>query len=832
MTEPVELTTLPNGLRVITSPVPSTATSVYLWLEAGAADEETHESGLAHFLEHMIFKGTTTRAVGESAAAIERLGGDLNAWTSTDETALHATVVRGWASALDVIADMVTHPAFDPDETVREREVVLDEIRGYDDDPDEVLSELLDDALWRDHVYAHRVLGSVETVSRFTHVDARRFLDKHWRPNRAILSVAGQVTHAQVLQAAERAFREWHPGAQRRRLPQATPRTRAELVRVRRGFESTGAQIAWQLPAIGHPDLPALEVLSILLAQGTGGLLSNALQDAEDPGFSAWSDLELRSAGSSLRIGAIPHEGSTAKVLEVLLGVLDRCRRQPDGPGTARARALIRAGFLEATEDVEEIAHDRAWFLARMGDALAAESHQRTLASVTADDIVRVTRTWLREDRAVTGVLDDGTTPKRLRRAVRPAPLILTRAPVDVRVGRGTRVRIMPDDGVMAAVTVLAAGGDRRLPERSAGLGQAWTRTVTAGAGRLDGRGFQDATDALGANLGPSATRHALSIRLSAPGENLLDALDLLGEIVLDPHLEAEDWERVRHEMLDDLRTRNDRPSEVASELARAALWAGHPWRHPSGGTPASLARISPATLRRWHRAHFTGPNTLVVVTGGVDPEIVLRALSWLEDLPEHPVPLAPRDAPVRRIGRHTARAGSQQAHIGLYLPAPPLTLPPRRGLELAAAVLEGQSGRLFMELRERHALAYDVWATHSAGTEGGVFAAGLATRPDRAEEARERLSALLLGLAETPPTQHELDRARAGLHGQVLLSRQTAQGRADALAWSTMLGRPLEPTELEAAWAATSPADVQTSVQQAVAQGFIETLVLPEEDT
>ena len=175
-TDPLVRRTLDNGLEILVAQSPHDACAVHLCVQAGAVDELAGEHGLAHLLEHMLFKGTARRAVGRSAADIERHGGDLNAWTSMDETTLHAVVAAdGWRTALDVQADMLLRPTLDPEELRREIDVVIEELRSYDSEPESLLGDHVQRALWGKHAYGRRVIGSERELRK--HEVAQRDTD-------------------------------------------------------------------------------------------------------------------------------------------------------------------------------------------------------------------------------------------------------------------------------------------------------------------------------------------------------------------------------------------------------------------------------------------------------------------------------------------------------------------------------------------------------------------------------------------------------------------------------------------------------------------------------
>ena len=168
MTRPLQEvceTRLDNDVLVVTCPHYGGAAAVYVGFRVGSIDERDDEHGLAHFLEHMVFKGTPRRPTGQAAIEIELLGGDLNAWTSTDHTVFHASVEGPhWERALDVITDMATERTLDPDDFEREKDVIVEEISSYDDDPDAMLSERVQEAIWGAHPYGRRILGDEASV--------------------------------------------------------------------------------------------------------------------------------------------------------------------------------------------------------------------------------------------------------------------------------------------------------------------------------------------------------------------------------------------------------------------------------------------------------------------------------------------------------------------------------------------------------------------------------------------------------------------------------------------------------------------------------------------
>ena len=828
---PLVRRTLDNGLELLIVPTSHEAAAVQLCVQAGAVDELAEEHGLAHLVEHMLFKGTAERAVGRSAADIERQGGELNAWTSMDETTLHAVVApEGWRTALDVQADMLLNPLIDPGELARELDVVIEELRSYDNEPDSMLGDHVQRALWGKHPYGRRVIGTERELRKHDAARLRAFLRREYVPNRARLCVVGPVDPDEVQAEAARLLGRWQRGADRRPLPPAPEKPSRHTAHVALDFESTAIELAWLAPPPTHPDTAALETVAWLLGQGAGAILADDLQHVEHLAYGVWAELGTGLAGSNFSIGFAPMEKQSKKAIAATLDRVEHIVRSPPGPAIERARTALVADFLFGLETVDEIASDLLWYATHYGDPLARDHHRAALHAVTVQDVQRVTATWLRRDHATLGALDPSMSEAALKRALHPRPREPERKGVVHHTHpKGARVLIQAEPSEIVAISLMSLGGDLRAEPATAGIGTAWARTVLGGAGPRDAQRLGEHLDTLATELDPLTGRHGVGFSLTAPAANLDAVLDLLGDLILDPHFAEEDLERTRDELLDDLRTRADRPSDLAMELSRALRWRGHPWGLPSGGTEDTLAALTGEALRRWHDLHFCGRDLVISVVGGVHPEAVLDGLDWLDELPEVDVPLAPRPAPQPELhGVHTLEAGHEQAHVWLVGTGPAHGERDRRGLELAQAILDGQSGRLFMDLRERRGLAYEVWAQVSEGVDGGSFRVGLACDPERIDEAAAALRAAVHDLIDRPPDDDELERARRLLTNRVALDAQRTMGRAGAMTGRALFGTPEPLPTLRARLERTGREDVAAELARTLAAGLAEIRVLP----
>lgn len=832
---------LDSGLVVVVQPLPhASVTSAHLWFEAGSADESPEQSGAAHFVEHLLFKGTPTRGIGEAAAQIEGLGGDLNAWTSLDETCLHATVADDATDlALEVLFDMARNALFDPDELERERLVVLEEIRGYQDDPDGIAADRLAARLFGGHAYGRPVLGTPETVGALTPEALRSFWHSHYHPGRATLTVAGPIEPDAICAIAGALSAGWPVGASRAVLRPPRPQPAgAELVD--RDFGSVVVTLGWPTAAAGHDDVAALDVLAQGLAQGASSRLVVRLELEAGVASHVWAaNTTLRTAGQ-LSVGFV--SGETEDALRAALHEIRRVAAQGLSPGEVRrARDGLLADLLFTRETTDGLAGDLAWATARAGGPDGTATYRAALQRITPADVARVAARYLDPERAQIVVIDRTLDQDRLSAVVQGAPVpgpATKRSPSGSSGGAelydldGLRVALLPTPSEVVGLRILGLGGQLLERGATAGLAEAWSRTVVRAGGALPAVPFAERADSVALWLSAGAGRSVQGLTASFPAIHTEAALALIGDVLLEPRFDEDDWDNVREAMLDDIAAQIDLPVEVGNEALWRGLWPRHPWRNPFLGTPSTLEGLTTARLQRLHTSAMAADNLVIAIAGGFDPDAVLRLLSgWAEALPPHAAPLEP---PIPADPGRSARirhAGTKQAAVILGVRGVAADHPDRTALAVACHLLDSQSGRLFLHLREARGLAYSVWAQSDAALGGGTFSAGLSTDPERVGEASRALRLQLRRLAEDGPDPGELARTTRMIAGLAAMRHERVSSRAIDLASAVRRGRPYGLDALRQRLASLSPADVQGALQRLELSAALRVTVLPRSE-
>jgi zinc protease len=404
--------TLDNGLRVLVledhrSPV----VSVQVWYRVGSRNERPGATGLAHFLEHMMFKGTPTHGKGEFARLVEQNGGRDNAFTSQDVTSYYVdTAAEKVEMVLALEADRMRHLLLDPKEIDSERQVVMEERRTRtEDDPDGLLSEEMSSLAFKAHPYRWPIIGWMADIERINPVELRAFYDTYYRPNNAILVLVGDVNAPEILARIRQIFGPIARG------PEPPPVTAVEPPQIgerRLLVRKAGAQLpivdlAWHVPNFRSEDAPALELLSTILSEGRASRLYRRLTYERRLALSAGGDYSYFSVDPNIFwLFATPLPGQSPEAIErALIEEIERVKAEPvPAEELERAKNQVEASFIWRQDSV----HSRATSLARfelVGSWRLLERFVPAVRAVTATDIQRVARAYFPTDRKNAAIL-------------------------------------------------------------------------------------------------------------------------------------------------------------------------------------------------------------------------------------------------------------------------------------------------------------------------------------------------------------------------------------------------------------------------------------------
>ncbi len=382
------LTTLPNGLRIVTEHMPGLkSASTGIWVLAGGRHERAEQNGIAHFLEHMAFKGTKRRTALQIAEEIEDVGGYINAYTSREMTAYYARVLESdVALALDVIGDIVLNPAFDKREIEVERHVILQEIGQALDTPDDIVFDWLQEVSYPDQPFGRTILGPEERVSAFSRADLQGFVKENYGPAQMILAAAGGVDHDAIVAQAEAIFGSLKTRAQKAFEPASFKGTERREVKE---LEQVHFAMAFDAPGYRHPDVYTAQVYAMTMGGGMSSRLFQKIREERGLCYSIFAQSGAYEDAGQITLYA----GTSAEEIGALTDLtVDELKRAADDMSEAevnRARTQIKAGMLMGLESPSARAERLARLLAIYGRVPEVEEAVAKIDAVSTADVRR-----------------------------------------------------------------------------------------------------------------------------------------------------------------------------------------------------------------------------------------------------------------------------------------------------------------------------------------------------------------------------------------------------------------------------------------------------------
>ncbi len=382
----VRITRLSNGAHAVTHDMPHLeSVALGTWIRSGARDEAPAQGGVAHFLEHMAFKGTTKRTAMDIAAEIEAAGGDINASTGMENTGYYARVLKDdWAMALGILADIVTDPVFDPDELARERDVILQEIAAANDTPDDLVFDLAHQAAFPDHALGRPILGTAELVGAHGPQDIRAYRQLNYTANRMVIAAAGRVDHDHFAAEAEKLFSGVANGA----APDwERPKFEGGCLTASRPLDQAHVVLAFPGPSYRDPDIYTLQILAGVLGGGMSSRLFQEVREKRGLCYSVFAYSSSYQDSGMLTVYAATAPEHTHDLVDVSTDILLDVTRQVTDAEVQRAKAQLKAGLVMNLESVSSRADQIARQYMAFGRVPELSDIMARIEAVRSEDI-------------------------------------------------------------------------------------------------------------------------------------------------------------------------------------------------------------------------------------------------------------------------------------------------------------------------------------------------------------------------------------------------------------------------------------------------------------
>ncbi|MBF0491515.1 MAG: insulinase family protein [Deltaproteobacteria bacterium] len=799
---------LPNGMTLLLieshqNPV----VSFNACFRVGSVVESEKEAGICHYIEHMIFKGTPKRPAGQIAGAIEAAGGEINAYTSFDETVYYCTLSsRYFDEGLDILSDAILNPLFDAVEMEREKPVIIEEMNRSYDSPGKVLSESLFKTVYQVHGYGRPIIGSKESVMAFTQEDLQSFYHRWYVPQNLVFVVSGNFDSKTALEKIKKIFANYSDQAALFRIEDAEPeQTHPRLTINRKNFEGHYVQLAFPIPSLSHGDLPALDLLSHLLGEGLSSRLEQHIKEKKGLVDSIYSYAYTPKSQGLFVVGFTTQEKKVIKAIKEIIKELFTLEHNPISHAElARARLNIKSDAFYERETVEGIARKYGYFETTLGDYLFDKKYYQKIDEVDPDELHEVAEKYFVKEKINFSVLVPEKSKLRegdfnidalwsevsskAKKVMKSAPEIKT-----YTLKNGIRLLFKQNQNLpLVSLRLSNLGGLRYENPKNNGAHHLFAQVFTKGTQKQSAEEIAFTIENLGANIDAFSGRNADGLQGDFLSEKLDDSLDLFFELLLEPKFDTKEIEKERALILQAIKREEDQLASLAYKRFLKDLYPQHPYGLPAIGTEKTVKSLKRKDLLEIHQTMLNPKAMVLSMVGDFDPETYRdffeKKLSPLKSRMIYASPFNMPQAPAQKIESRIPK-DKMQTHIVLGFLGTSIYNKDRYAMEVLNHILAGQGGRLFMELRDKQSLAYSVTSFSQEGLEPGFFAVYIATEPQKAEQAIAGIKSELKKIQSEKVSPAELERAKKHLIGTFEIDLQRNSHLNSQLAFNELYG-------------------------------------------
>ena len=777
-------------------------------------DESKGQEGITHFIEHLLFKETDKFQLGEVANLIEGAGGVLNAYTSFDRTVFHITIASCYIQmAFEALSQMIVFPKFQPESIDDERQVVIEEIKRAKDSPHSQSADLLFSSLYHKHPYGHPILGYEENIENFTPEQIKKYYQDHYFPQNMILVVSGDFQSSHIKPSIYSYFNT---------LKSYTPQKK-EAIHFQKvknidiqetSFEETHVHLAWRLSSF-QDDLPALEALSVILGQSHSSRLYKKMriQNLYVNSVSSYTYV-LRDSG----VFVISCELSKDKIditLESLAKeLLSLFTKKPSLEELQKAIAMIKSDQYYEMETVDGLSERYGFHEALWDDPDYWKKHLDQLNCLKAEDILSVAKKYLSPENMSLCVMTKDINQKTLKfklenwvkhyekkifsllshRAIsshiKKKSNVLQKLTPDIKEAQmplGARMYFYKSSQTPTVSLDLGFEGSGAIvePNKLIGICELTRRSWPCGTSDYTESLLKQKLDEQASFLNSFSGRHTLGLSLTTLSSSLSQSLTLLESVLKSPLFLGEIIDREKMVMEKKLMQRRDSPFKMAIRSFKEVLFKEHPYARDPLGTSHSLTLINRENLFSYWREIINPQKMVISIVGDCDFEKMQETFTNLiesfssDNFSSAPYPSLESLTKEEKV--FYEMKDKAQSSIILGYRGLTFNSKDRFVLEVLEAILSGQSGRLFLELRDKASLAYTVAPFSLIGKEGGFFAIYIACRPDKGRVAIDMIKTEIQKLCTHLVSEEELKRAKKYLigHHDIALQKNSSLSSA-----------------------------------------------------
>lgn len=804
--EGVEIRHFPNGLTLITKEdFSAPVVSAQAWCETGSIHEGNWlGAGLSHVLEHMLFKGTSTRPAGRIDQEVQEAGGYLNAYTSFDRTVYWIDVPdAGAAIAVDVLCDIMQHATLPPGELNKELDVIRREMDMGQDDPNRRSSRRLFETAFSVSPYRYPVIGIPDIFNQLKPEDITGYYAQRYVPNNIFLVVIGAISSEQVNEWVEKSMGTqrarplpYSPNAQEPR--QTGPRIIVEQDKVELGH----LHIAWHVPDARHTDCPALDVLTCVLGQGQSSRLFRELRERQRLVHHVDSWLYTPGQAGLFGMSALYEPTQLETVKNALMHQYLQCLESPvSNEELDKVKRQFASGYYARLKSMHGQASELGsnWLLTR--NLSFSERYMDAVMKLTPQDILLAAQRHLIPDAYSLYALVPESAKIGPKTQLKAQPIFDVRK---IQTEKGLTVLHKEDHRLpFIELRLLCLGGVTNETVETGGHTLLMSKLLLKGTESRDAETIAREIESVGGSISSYGGNNSFGVTLEILKSDFDLALDILENVLTRPSFPQAELDRERDIQIAGIKARKDHLLQRAYHNLKRALYGEKGYGLDNNGTEASLMAANSDQLKERYQTFLTPANSVLAVYGSIDATTLDAGLekltrAWNGKTGRSPLPSPTFEFQSPKGSFVFEQVDKKQAVVILGFPGVTVFDEDHFALDLLQECCSDLGSRLFLRIREELGLAYYVGAQNFLGLIPGLFSLYAGTASEEAERVIVELRNEAELLATVGVTEAELKRAKAKIVGQKKIARQDLGQQAMSAALDELYGMGFDHHEKE----------------------------------
>jgi zinc protease len=797
---PVDRHVLPNGLTMVhRADFSSEVVSVQVWVKTGSIHEDAMMgSGLSHYLEHMLFKGTTKRDGKSISREVHAMGGAINAYTTFDRTVYYIDAPSAaFEQIVDVLSDIVLHSTLPQEEVIKERDVILREIDMGLDDPDRQLSQALFRTAFHKHPYREPVIGHRALYEQVTGDELRAYYKSRYVPNNMVVSIVGAVAPEECRQAVESTFGAVPRG---RLAPvqmdvepvQLAPRREAIVG----DFNIFRGGLGFKVPTMSDPDSPKLDALAHALGGGESSLLWDQIRNKQK--LVHYIDCRNWNPGEQGLLW-ISYVCDPEKQFEVEAAIFTEIQKVIEKGLTEAVVEKARRQALSAEINGRKTMSGQASRLGLgevvVGDVHFGRRYLKRLNAVTHGDLQAVAKAYLIEETMSSVTLGPAMAASAGEAVAEALTLDSFEA---VNYKSGARLLLQQDARLPKVhIRCVMMGGPLYEPENQRGVSTLLAELLTKDTSKRSAEEVSALVERIGGVFVGSGGNNTVSLSMEVLPTDLQIGLELVSEALTCPTFEAATFDTERAAQVAELKEEDDEILDYGFRKIRERFFEKHPFNVGSSGRVEDLEALTREDVASHYRSVVNASNMVISICGDFDKADLLRRIEPLLEVQlaqtaHAPAVTAAFEGPAAALDLHEAM-DREQAVVLHAFPDVGIQHEDYVVAEVLNELFSGMSSRLFERVREDKGMAYYVGSTRIIGLQTGMFVFYAGTHPSQADEVVKEINGELARVAAGDVLEDELARCRTRLKAARPMGRQTIGARAMHAAIQLTYGLPID---------------------------------------